>query len=292
LDKPEIDQVTPIDSWQPDYADSAPIFADLRRIVGRRTWSDWPNCDTLNALLANRVVTLSGIRVRFSPQDHTLPLPGIPYEERVYRTGVISTRERNWHDLFNALMWLLWPELKSSMNAAHVREMSSLRGANRSRLRDAMTLLDESGVIVAASDRADLEALRDHHWKAVFRRGRARWNHVVRAFIVGHALYEKALAPYPGLTGRTLLLQVDQGFFSLDLHSQFKILDRHAASLIATTGLLKTPHDLGVLPLLGIPGWHFARQDAAFYDNPRVFRPRKRPDRSPGPIVTHCPQDG
>jgi hypothetical protein len=264
------------------------MFEDLRELAGRTAWSDWPDCGELNALLADRVSTATGKSIRFSPQDHTLPLPGMSYEERIFHTGVVSTRCGNWHDLFNALMWVQWPGLKAAMNAAHCRGPAPGKGTNRSRLRDAITLLDESGLVVAASDRAHLEALREHQWKTLLFWDRGQWNRSIRTFIVGHALYEKALKPYPGMTGRSLLVQVDPDFFSLEPKLRYEVLDRHAASLLTGSPVPKTPRELGVLPLFGVPGWNSNKPDEAFYEDPWVFRPRENPARSPGPIITRC----
>ena len=70
-------------------------------------------------------------------------------------------------------MWVQWPGLKAAMNAAHCRGPAPGKGTNRSRCRDAITLLDESGLVVAASDRAHLEALREHQWPTLFFRDRS-----------------------------------------------------------------------------------------------------------------------
>jgi len=40
----------------------------------------------------------------------------------------------------------------------------------------------------------------------------------------------------------------------------------------ATVRSLGTPGALTPLPLLGVPGWWSANEDAAFYDNARYFR--------------------
>ena len=77
------------------------------------------------------------------------------YEPRCYLTGEVQTRANNWHDLFNALVWLTFPKTKAVLNARHyhaltVEEIAS--GSHRGAVRDVNTLLDESGVIVVYAD--------------------------------------------------------------------------------------------------------------------------------------------
>ena len=49
-------------------------------------------------------------------------------------------------------------------------------------------------------------------------------------------------------------------------------LDAHVAERLRTSGLRKA--DFTPLPVLGIPGW-WAAQDDAFYDDTTVFRPKR-----------------
>ena len=56
-----------------------------------------------------------------------MPLQFVPpvadnlsYEERIFRFGAVATRENNAHDLFNALMWLTFPQTKALLNRRHV----------------------------------------------------------------------------------------------------------------------------------------------------------------------------
>ena len=59
----------------------------------------------------------SGQRIRFvPPQDD-----GKAYECRIWERGEVETRPDNWHDFFNALVWLAFPHTKNAISAAHVR---------------------------------------------------------------------------------------------------------------------------------------------------------------------------
>jgi hypothetical protein len=86
----------------------------------------------------------------------------------------------------------------------------------------------------------------------------------MRFVVVGHALLEKALAPYPAMTGKCLMLVSES-------------LDPDAADAQAATALeaIDNPRQLPPLPVQGIPGWDAANADGAYYDNEAVFRPAR-----------------
>ena len=42
------------------------------------------------------------------------------YEVFIAQTGSIPTRTQNWHDLFGAFIWLLFPQTKLALNRRHL----------------------------------------------------------------------------------------------------------------------------------------------------------------------------
>jgi len=215
-----------------------------------------------------------GVPIQFHRQDHTLPNPELYYETRIFQTGVISTRVADWHDFFNAMIWLNYPAAKALINAQHVAEMRGQPGKKRTTKRDALTLFDECGVIFAYCDEAQQKALLVHDWKRLFWRHRSDWGRVCRSYLFGHALYEKALNPYLGLTGKALSIQVDEAFFQAPIKRQWLILDHLICRYIVQNNGLCYPADLAAFPLLGVPGWHSENASEAFYENSQYFRPK------------------
>ena len=136
------------DRWQ---LLASPMFATLSPLIERLPEDHFPTLAELNRLCEEReVVSGGGEPLEFVPQEAKT---GEPYEKRVFVYGKVLTRERNWHDLFNALMWISFPKIKAAINRHHYREMQARAGGEaRGQVRDALTLFDESGVIVAASD--------------------------------------------------------------------------------------------------------------------------------------------
>lgn len=201
--------------------------------------------DALNAAGANGV--------RFVQQD-ALP-DGEPYESFIARTACVPTRD-NLHDLFNGLVWLTYPKSKRRLNVLHAEEITtrgSVAGA-RGPLRDALTLFDENAAIFQAPA-VLVEALRSRDWKALFVDHRAQWASA-RLALFGHALLEKLMQPRKAITAHVWLVE--------DLTD-----DAIASSLTPARLAAK---DFLPLPVLGVPGWWSANEQAAFYDDADVFR--------------------
>jgi hypothetical protein len=192
--------------------------------------------------------TESGCAVRFVPPASVERY----YEIGVYETGRVQTRPENWHDLFNALVWLAFPKTKARINAMHAAEIQK-EGGRRGRLRDLLTIFDEGGAIVSGG--AATEALvRAARWRELFVERHAEF----RIVVLGHAVLEQALEPRPGITCKVVFADPAAD------------LDAQAA---ATIGGLATPKDLPPLPIFGYPGWLAQSADPAFYDDTRFFRP-------------------
>ena len=264
------------DRWQPDFLEKSAIFNDLAKLLQKRQWSDWPSCEVLMGLIEQPIYNAEGRAIRFHSQDHMLPNPELYYEMRVFLTGVISTRLVNWHDFFNAMIWLSYPATKALLNAQHVAELMHQPDKKRTTKRDALTLFDECGVIFAYCDEARQIALDIHEWKALFWCNRSHWGRDCQAYVFGHALYQKALNPYLGLTGKALSIQVNDTFFLEPKKQQWFILDQLVCQHILQNDGLSRPADLAAFPLLGVPGWYAENTSEAFYENSQYFRPKKR----------------
>lgn len=263
------------DIWQPNFLAASPLFAPLRAHAQRiDAHTDWPDLAALNAALAARAV-----RNRNDKPVTCVP-PGARarqwqerYEPRLFLTGELQTRARNWHDLFNALVWAAYPETKATLNALHFDFASTQApGGNRTGAQDVLTLFDEGGIIVA-SDAPDLLGhIRTFRWKTLFWHERARLEKHLRFFLFGHAVYEKALAPYVGLTAKGLLLAVPQDFFAATPAAQLALIDARAAAALAQPDTLATTRALAPVPFLGYPGWSGDNAVASYYDNTDYFR--------------------
>lgn len=268
--------------WNPARL-QGPLFASLAPVLARLDWPAgcWPSHAQYQALLdglPNRVVSGRGVPLRVC-----VPMPGAGdwksgYEPRIAREGLLQTRCENWHDLFNLLAWATFPHTKAALNRSHDRlqEARARRGeAGRSRAEQALTQFDETGVIVVSADSELTELMRAFRWKDLFWKRRARVERHMVCYLFGHGLMEKALAPFVGMTGKGMVVEVAPEFFHAPVATQLERLDRILAERVPR---LATPADLQPVPVLGFPGFTPENERAGYYEDITYFRPGRRRD--------------
>ncbi len=268
--------------WCPDFADQSPLFEPLREMA--RPFAQftmcWPELSDYQQVLnsqADPILTLGGQRLRIVPQAVRPQRFEEHYSPRIHATGELQTRRHNWHDYFQFLTWLMFPRTKAQINALHVPQVESrlkLGGdtGRRSPLENMLSLFDEGGAVVLASDPSLLQLIRDFQWKTLFWVRRAELAENLRCITFGHALYEKALRPYVGMTANTILMEVDRAFFRLPPAQHLHEVDRRLTDFFTAGMDYREPRDLQPFPILGMPGWDVANSAAAYYDNDRYFR--------------------
>ena len=252
----------------------SPVFAPLSGALLRLDPRTWPTHEALSAL-AGHATTSRGVSVRFvAPRQHA-EREKRSYERRIASTGEIETRDRNWHDLFNALVWIAFPKAKAAVNAQHaamLEERGDAEALRRGPERDALTVFDEGGVVVLSSAPETFELIRAFEWKELFWHRRERLLATTRFLAFGHALYEKALDPFIGMVAKTVFVKVDAAFASLDIAQQLAIADAALAAHFADRANFSSAKAMAPMPVLGIPGWHLSTAVESFYDDPVHFR--------------------
>ena len=265
--------------WDAEFASRAPMFAPLRAVARDLPAAAWPDCAALNALAAKRaapLVNAEGRALTFVPQAPRQRAFEEKYEPRIFLRGEVQMRSQNWHDLLNALVWLTFPQAKAALNRRHYEALCAQRAAgapNRGPQQDALTLFDEGGVIVATGDPALAALLRGHEWKTLFWRRRAELAGAMSFNLFGHALYEKALRPFAGITGRGVIFEVDAEFLRAAPGLQVGKLDSLLAALLRDPDRLTATRELAAVPILGVPGWCAGNMREAYYDDTAFFRP-------------------
>ena len=200
----------------------------------------------------------------FVPQSE-LP-KGQAYESFIFEQQRIPTRE-NLHDLLGGLIWCHLPQLKTQLNRLQAGEIAR-DGAQskRSALRNAVTVLDESGLLLDAPD-AIWQALQTRQWQRALLDLRNDWAQV-RLLLVGHGLLEQlSLRPHLGLTAHTLRVDLAAHKGNWDA-AACAALAQHVLPQVAAGQKPYAP-----LPVFGIPGWHEANANANFYAQNHIFRP-------------------
>ena len=112
----------------------------------------------------------------------------------------------------------------------------------------------------------------DFQWKELFWKRRDEVQARMRFFAFGHGCFEQFLVPYIGMVAKTVFVPVGELFFMLPIESQARQVDALLAAHFAQRSRFPSPKAMPPMPILGVPGWHFAAQDEAFYDDPSHFR--------------------
>ncbi|MFO1415124.1 MAG: DUF3025 domain-containing protein [Burkholderiales bacterium] len=145
--------------------------------------------------------------------------------------------------------------------SSSTRGRSSLRGL----ARDAATLLDESGLLLACADDSLVALLRAHRWREVFVDRADDVARAMRPFVIGHGLLAKLWQPFRAITAHVLVVPLAAADARTDA------VDAAAAHLIAER---EWPRGrLAVLPIAALPGWDGEGLGAALFDDTTVFRP-------------------
>ena len=233
-----------------------PDVAQLNAVVDRLDMKPW--------------VQRGRLSVRFEAA-HGPKQKALEYEKSIQDTGRIPLRAHDWHDAFNALCWIAWPALKSEMNALHT-VYGARSGAQRGRVRDTLTLLDESGVIVLSADPGLSALLAAKQWKTLFFERRNDVIRHMRFMVCGHALYDKLRAPYRSITGRALIVPTQAVMVEEDvpLTTQRAYADGMATSIVLRN--FDVPPPTVAFPLCAVPGWWPGNECEDFYDDTSIFR--------------------
>lgn len=244
------------------------LFEPLAPWLTRLPDGEPPSLDRLDGFLQESAIppkSGAGARLQFV----AAPSTRVAYERQIFHSGRVPTRPGNWHDAFNALVWLRFPLTKAALNSRHA--LAPHPESARGTVRDAATLFDESGVIVASADPLLSDALRGHRWRELFVERRSDLARNLRFVVFGHALYDQLRSPFRGLCGKALLLAWPAR--ALGSPRLLAEIDERLSGRLTDPAFLASPRQLSPLPLLGIPGVTDANSDPAYYDDEWQFRP-------------------
>nr|MBA2320056.1 DUF3025 domain-containing protein [Deltaproteobacteria bacterium] len=261
-------KLVPNATWDPHFADRHPAHRVLARAAACfADASEWPQPATWRSALeagglAGPLVTRDGFPIVFawSPpksrarRKRVLVDVDAIYDERIFVRGEVPSRANGWHDLLNMLVWATFPASKLALNA---RQRTALRatvtaGATRlpgarTREQDALTMLDEGGLVVLAAaraaeavtdalDRSDADALAGY-----VRDGTAR------VFAFGHTLHEHLISHAGTVRALALPLVIEEVPEHLD--DSIRLADQALATALSEGGALTTPDGVASLPL-------------------------------------------
>jgi hypothetical protein len=246
------------------------------------------------AISTENNATPSVSRKTFVCQD-SMPADSRYYEQIIFEEDIIPTRKGSWHDFFNGIIWLQFPRTKTYLNCLHIAEIKA-KGLNpRTKVRNHITHFDECGVVLFIKGEllfAELENLFEAQaWITLFCELREEWNTNIFPVVFGHANLEMMLNPFIGLTGKVLLIQIEDVPAFHDIKQASEPSDANQSNITLfepqVVDALLLQHieqnqtffalkPFYPLPLLGVPDWHFDKQNADFYANTGYFMPKRQ----------------
>ena len=271
--------------WEPHFHQRSPLFKPLQHLAKYfEQYQQWPGLKEYQQLLDNwphPIKTLGNKNITVVPQAGRPNHFNEHYAPRIYHTGEIQTRLENWHDFFQYLSWFMFPTTKAIINAMHIpyaRQRIEHGGdsGRRSPVENMLSLFDEGGAVLVSSDESLLQLVRDFQWKALFWERREELSEKFICVPFGHAVYEKGLAPYIGMTANCILLHSGKEYFEMNNTEQLVWIDEKLVALFKSGNTLKKPKDLSPFPILGMPEWDENNQQEHYYDNANYFRPGRR----------------
>jgi hypothetical protein len=219
---------------------------------------------SLNALARER-----GVEIAFVPAPEQ-KLSAVEYERRIVEAREVIVND-NWHDRFNACIWLTFPLTKRAISELHVT-LGPGEENRRPRRRDVLTLFDESGLLLVC-DSALCDTFKrlneTHRWQTLFVERRREFVVSVKPILFGHgALEQLATKWHRGLT-------VKAQWLALHRDASLAEIDCVLADRIVKGEELREDERRIPMPLLGVPGWFEENEDPACYDDASVFRPAR-----------------
>jgi hypothetical protein len=219
---------------------------------------------SLNTLARERKIEIAFVA---APEQK---LTAVDYERRIVHDHELVVND-NWHDIFNACIWLTFPKTKRTISELHVA-IGHGENNRRPRQRDVLTLFDEAGLILCAPSALcdEFKQLNEtHQWKTLFVERRREFVEQITSYLFGHGTLEQLIEkPHRGLTAKVLWLP-----FARD--AKIEAIDEYLAAQIRD-GLILTANERRIpMPLLGIPGWFAENEDLQCYDDVSVFRSQR-----------------
>ncbi len=262
----ETTSIKDLNQWSTSIFYTSPIIKQLKPTIDLfENFTKWPTIKDYSVIfeqLNSPIKPVSQAKQFLSYEDQ--------YEPRVYLKNELQTRTSNWHDFFNANIWLKFPKTKKILNQLHYSQSSNRQiKTNRTLLENRLTQFDECGAIIVSNNEKILELIRNHQWIELFINHREQFVTDIKCVIFGHAIFEKALNPYIGMTCHCLLVN-DADLLNEINNNKNSLLDSTVAETWRNKIAFSTDK-FHPFPILGIPGY-WPNQDDLFYSNAKYFR--------------------
>lgn len=269
-------------AWDKNFYKASKLFSPIVPAFKQLNYDKafWPSLDDLNQLVNIKpVYNANKLPIEFVHQRETVESFDVNYEPLIYLEGKVQTRLESWHDFFQVLVWSTFPKLKSAINALHYeaalsRYKENPKNKQRTKIENFLTLFDECGSIIVYSEESFKSIIQDFRWKELFITHRDDFSNQIECVVFGHAMYEKAIKPYIGMTSHCLFLKQPNEYFSQSIEERNGIIDEALSQTLLSTKNWTTK-SLNPFPILGVPDWHQGNDVETFYDDDNYFRQKR-----------------
>lgn len=258
-------RLVPRADWDPSICDEPggarwPLSDALRYLRACRTW---PSVVQLGDVLTARGVrNARGLRVRTELQAPRTRARGAAealrcrdalYDARIDGEGVLPTRSRSYHDLFNALVWATFPRAKAAISARQhaiwertLPPTFTRLPSARTREQDALAMLDEGGLLLATPPEAAREvAALVSAGDLLALEARAREGALV-GLVFGHAVHEHFVSSDAPVRAATVVLPLQPPLWEPSIVAR---VDAALAERVEDPASFRAPSDAAGLPV-------------------------------------------
>lgn len=195
----------------------------------------------------------------------------LAYDSAIAEQGIVPTRSDNWHDLFNALVWITFPRAK---RALHRRQWEAKQRrveggdtdfSRRTKEQDTLTMLDEGGQLLVCEPDvvAGLGSLGEEDLGArQVRVQRLQGEGRLLQIIFGHGLLEQLLLEPKPIVAMSVVLPFEglgealrggaMGYREVDVQRDFLSgVDRAVERELLAPGRMAQPSDYPGVAVLG-----------------------------------------
>jgi hypothetical protein len=237
-----------------------PLWQDIKS-----SFTSWPTIEQYNQLARTLNLDFQFILQQSDTQ----------YEAEIYLHNRVPMRPSNWHDFFNNLTWLIFPNMKRALIEVAQHAAHSDKPKQRTPKQNVLAHFDECGIVICSDDKTIFNQIKNFEWKNLFWENKQRLIQHCHPVITGHGILEKGLTPYIGMTAKALFLTVPNDYFTYSALDKLKYVDTGIAQIILSNHFPDDPKALSPFPVLGLPEWHLENSNEVFFENENYFR-RKR----------------
>mgnify|MGYP003329062150 CR=1 FL=1 len=208
-------------SWQNHQVFLGPFMPFLARFSTTKSWplvSDYDVPDNMNFVLQDDMGQRKRRRLKKELQRQGLSFLDI-YVQNIIEKKKILTRQNNWHDFFNMLIWAHFPKSKWALHKAFFASRQEVQSQvlQRSSFEDLLTCFDEGSLLLLCREANYSSLMQALSCRDLSRKNSLLTDFSLKHLVFGHGLLESLCAGKRDLNVLTMLVPLKEEMFSWDL---------------------------------------------------------------------------